>query len=477
MAGLPGQLLDTARGAYVRSPPAVQALLKPLVALVPTQAKFGRTYRDWRARIARASSDPAFAAEQQRAALRALLARAHEGSPFYRDRIAQAFGPGFDARHFDIADLQRLPILTKADLEAAGEAALAVPRMMLDRAETSGSNAEKPFRFYLDKDRSAREMAFVYDAWSRVGYGESDARATLRGFGFGLKGDKTHEWDSALKELRLATFPLTPDDAATYLDLIERRGIRFLYGYPSSVELFCRQLDYLGLRPRLPFKGIMLVSEPLYEHQRQTIAKVLGDVPISCFYGMSEKALFGAEVPGAPGLYESNPLYCLAELVDSEGNPVTEPSQEGRLVGTGFLSTGMPFIRYDTGDFARLVHVPTPENGQRLRVAALAPRRKPDFLVMRDGGRMVTIDLTSEDPRHYRGVQEFQFYQEAPGEVSFRYVLSHDGEEADARRVVNALVKRCRGRLDFRLEPVERIASGRNGKRAFIDQRLDVALY
>lgn len=477
MTGPGGRLLDTARGAYVRSPDWVRALLRPGLMLVPTSLKFGNTYRQWRRDIARAADDPAFARERQLLAFRRLLAKAHAGSPFYRDIIDKAFGPGFDAQAVRIEDVRRLPILTKGVLEAAGPAALAVPRVLVDRAETSGSNAETPFRFYLDKDRSAREMAFVYDAWARVGYTESTARATLRGFGFGRASEKTHEWDPVLRELRLATFPLTEADAALYLDLIERRRIRFLYGYPSSVELFCRQLERLGRRPRLPFRGIMLVSEPLYEHQRQLIAKTLGEVPISCFYGMSEKAIFGAEMPGQPGVYHSNPLYCLAELVDAQGEPVTEPGGEGRLIGTGFLSTGMPFIRYDSGDFARLVEAPSPENGQRLVVAALASRRKPDFLVMRDGGRMVTMDLTSEDPDHYRGIAEFQFYQDQPGKVRFRYVLAPDGTDGDAQRVVEALHRRCRGRLDFELEAVSRIATGRNGKRAFIDQRLDFSLY
>ena len=234
MPSFPSSLLDTARGAYVRSPHWVQNLLKPAVSLVPTRLKFGKTYRVWRHRIARAANDPDYAREQQLLALRKLLHKAHEGSPFYREIIDQAFDHRFDPETITIEDIRRLPVLTKCRLKQAGERALAVPRVMVDRAETSGSNAEKPFSFFLDKDRSAREMAFVYDAWSRVEYSESEPRATLRGFGFGARGDRTHEWDSALRELRLATFPLTQADAAHYLDLIDQRRIRYLYGYPSS---------------------------------------------------------------------------------------------------------------------------------------------------------------------------------------------------------------------------------------------------
>jgi len=466
--------LDTLRGLYVRSPRFVRGVASPLVALVPTGMKFGRTYTEWRMRVARAARDPHYAHERHIASLRALLAKAHAGSPFYRGLIEAAFGAGFDASTFMPADLHRLPVLDRADLEAAGESALAVPRWQLDRAETNGSNAEGPLSFFLDKDRGAREMAFVYDAWSRIGFRENDARVALRGFLLKDGGGGIHDWDPALRELKLAVFPMTVEDARTYLDLIDQREIRYLYGYPSAIELLCRRMRQIGRTPRLGIKGILPISEPLYDHQRALIRDILGDVAFSVFYGLSEKVAFAVEVPGNDGVYEFDPLYGVTELVDEKGDPVTEVGREGRVVGTGFLSTGMPFIRYDTGDLARLVELPTPENGERLRIRALAPRRRPDFLISFDGERIVTVDLTSEDPPVFDGIAEFQFYQDRPGDVVIRYILNPEGSPADIERFRTFLTQRCRGRLAFTLEAVSQIANGRGGKRAFIDQRLDV---
>ena len=467
--------LDVLRGLYVRSPRFVREAARPLVALVPTGMKFGKTYAQWRARIARAASDPHYAHEQQLASLRALLAKAH-GSPFYRALIDEAFGPGFDPSAFSPADLRRLPVLGKEQLSKAGEAALAVPRWQVDRAETAGSNATPPFAFFLDKDRSAREMAFVYDAWSKAGFGESDARASLRGFHL-HDGASLHDWDPALRELKLAVFPMSAADAAIYLDEIDRRGIQFLYGYPSAIELFCRRMRQIKRTPRAGIKGILPISEPIYDHQRTLMRSVLGDVKFGVFYGLSEKMAFAAEIPGEDGLYEFNPLYGLTELLDEKGEPVTEPGREGRIIGTGFLSTGMPFIRYDTGDFGRLVEPPTPENGERLRIRGLAPRRKTDFLISFDRQRIVATDLTPEDPAFFEGIAEVQFYQDTPGDVVIRYILDRDGSLADIERLRGFVTQRCRGRLAFRPEEVSRRVTGRGGKRAFIDQRLDIARY
>jgi phenylacetate-CoA ligase len=41
--------------------------------------------------------------------------------------------------------------------------------------------------------------------------------------------------------------------------------------------------------------------------------------------------------------------------VDDGGGPVVEPGASGRIISTGLLFPGMPFIRYDTGDKAQLV--------------------------------------------------------------------------------------------------------------------------
>jgi phenylacetate-CoA ligase len=262
-----------------------------------------------------------------------------------------------------------------------------------------------------------------------------------------------------------------------YLDLIDKHQVRYLYGYPSAIEVMCRHMHALGRRPMLPLKGILPISEPLYPHQRNTIRAALGDVPVAHFYGLSEKALFAEELSDREGVYAFNPLYGLAELVDEHGETITEIGREGRVVGTGFLSTGMPFIRYDTEDRARLVELPTQANGQRLLVADLTPRRKPGFLIASDGNRLVTVDFTPESPRFFKGIDEYQFFQDAPGHCTIRYIPSADGTEQDALNIAADLQRRAQNRIAFTVDKVTTLGSGRAGKRAFIDQRLDLTVY
>lgn len=468
-------LMDVARGAYVRSPTFVRRSLAPLVSLVPTKAKYGPTYRTWREKIERAKTDTVYANSEHLASLRALLQKAHAGSPFYRDLIDAAFGIGYDLSRVELADLERLPVLRKERLSAAGDDALAVSKSLVDRGDTSGSNGEKPFSFYTDKDRSPKEIAFVNDTWARCGFTETDAKVVLRGVGIDNQGKILHQYDPAMRDLRVSAFPLLREHVEMYVDLIDKHQVQYVYGYPSAIEVMGRHMIEIGRRTKLPILGIMPISEPLYPHQRRTIAAAFGSPKIAHFYGQSEKASFAEEVE--PDIYVFNPLYGLAELVDEDGVRITTPGVEGRLVSTGFLSTGMPFIRYDTEDRATLVELPSDANGQRLKVSNLTPRRKPGFLITAEGNRLVTVDFTPESPRFFKGIDEYQFFQDTPGASTIRYIPSPDGTEQDALNIARDLEVRAQGRIKFSVQRVATLGSGRSGKRAFIDQRLDISRY
>lgn len=465
------KLLDIARGLYVRSPASLKRAIAPLVALAPTSLKYGKAYRAMRETIARSAVDVQFTEERQAAMLRALLAKAHAGSAFYRGIIEQALGDKPDFATLTREDMLKLPVLTKQDLSAAGEAALAVPVSQLDLSTTSGSNGEQPFAFYRDKDRSVREIAFVNHIWGRTGLGEADARAVLRGFRLDDSG-ATVAWDPALRELKLSVFPLGEAEVGRYLDLIDARGIRYINSYPSALELFCRIMLQMGRKPRLPIKGVLPISEPLLPHQRAIISAALGEPVIVPFYGLSEKTLFAGEVPGEPDVYEFEPLYGLAELVDEAGRPVTEIGAEGRLVGTGFISTGMPFIRYDSQDRAVLVRPATRENGWRLRVRAIAPRRKPGYLIGKSGQRIVTTDFTPEEPAFFAAIDEMQFFQERPGHSTIKYIPSRSATAHGLERMRAELEQKTEGEIAFDLLEVESLLASSNGKRPFIDQRI-----
>jgi phenylacetate-coenzyme A ligase PaaK-like adenylate-forming protein len=469
-------VLDIARGAYVRSPKRLRDAVSPALSLLPVSFQYGKAYRALRADIARSRIDPAFTQARRLAALRALLAKAHRGSPSYRTRIESALGTRIDFRALDFDALTALPVFTKDALRGAGEAALAVPPESLDRASTSGSSGQ-PLLFWLDKDRSPREFAFVNDVWSRTGYREGDARCVLRGLLLADIDKRPFEWEAGLKELRCSPFAMTEERMNLYLDMIDRRGIAYLHGYPSAIEILCRHMWRTGRRPRSAICGVFPISEPLYSFQRDIIRAVLPEAAIVPFYGLSERVLFAGEEPGVEGEYEFEPLYGHAELLDEHGLPVTRAGERGRIVGTGFLSTGMPFIRYETGDSAELVEHACEANGWRLRVSAIMPRRKPEFLIGAAGNRIVTPTIVPVSPDKFFGVSEFQFYQDMPGRCLIKVVPAQGCSEAEARLFLDEMQNRVGSAIRFELTLVGELAGNARGKRPVVDQRLDLAQF
>jgi phenylacetate-coenzyme A ligase PaaK-like adenylate-forming protein len=467
-------VLDIARGAYVRSPKALRDVVSPALALLPVSLKYGRAYQTWRGAIARSRSDAKFAQKQRLDALRALLGKAFAGSPFWRERISQALGSRSDLSQADFEILCALPLLTKETVRSAGEEVLAQTAATLDRASTSGSSGQ-PLLFWLDKDRSPREFAFVNDVWARTGYREGAARCVLRGLLLADVDRQPYEWEASLKELRCSPFSMTASRMNLYLDQIEARGIAYLHGYPSAIEVLCRHIWQTGRELKRPIKGVFPISEPLFQHQRDAIRAALPDAAIAPFYGLSERVLFASEVPGAQDVYAFEPLYGHAELIGDDGAPVTREGVRGRIVGTGFLSTGMPFIRYETGDTAELVRLPDEQNGYRLKVRAIAPRRQPEFLVGAEGNRIVTPTIVPVHPDKFFGVSEFQFYQDAPGRCVVKVVPRTGCGEPEARLFVDELQGRVGAGMHFDLALVAELAGNARGKRPFIDQRLNLA--
>lgn len=456
---------DRLRGCYVRAPSWVQSTGGRLVSLAPPALLYGRTFRQTQHDIRRSLSDEQFVHGRVQKLLRTLLARALS-TPFYAGLLA-----GLDPASATIEDLAALPILTKDTVRVHADEMLAVPRSQLDEAMTSGSSAAV-LSVYLDKDRSVREWAFVTHAWYRGGYRLGDRRAVLRQHGsvFPDPASRYWSWEPGMRELRLSPFRMVPAVMDEYLDLVSRYRIAFIHGYPSAIALLAQHARHVGWSAPSRLKGVLPISEQLLPSQRELFHEGFGAVSVVPFYGLTEKVAFATEAPDAAGEYSFEPLYGIAEVVDADGRPVGS-GERGRLVGTGFISMGMPLIRYYTGDLATLVETPSPGNCWRLRVKDLTPARRHEYLVTTEGGLISpTVAYT-----HNRVVREFRFVQDEPGRATLLVVpLGAPSQEEleDVERRINTIAG---GLFVVGIEVVGEIEPGPRGKRRFVEQHLDLS--
>ena len=460
--------LDRLRGYYVRSPRWVQSTAGRLLAFAPPRVLYGRAYWRWRADIERSRDDDAFVESRLRRALATILASAAE-TPYYADLPAMRHQPTPT-----LEGLRTLPVLTREDVRRHADDMLARSRDEMDEVTTGGTSSMAPLTFYLDRDRSVREWAFLTLLWGRIGYCPGDRIAVL-----GYRGvthlknvaTKPWAWEPGMRELRLSPFRMVPAVMDAYLELLGRYKVKFIYAYPSAVTLLASHARDIGWRPPAALRGILLMSEAVRPHQQELMEQGFPGLSILGGYGLSEKVAIAGELPDRPGEYEFEPLYGYAELVDEAGIPIDEPGRSGRLIGTGFISTGMPLIRYDTGDLAKLVRLPSPQNCWRLRVRDITSRHSQDYLVTREGGLIAHTVLYP----HNRAARECQFVQDEPGLAILRLVPEPGATQEDLDEIVDAANARADGLLKVSLEIVDEIEGTARGKKLLVLQRLDLS--
>jgi phenylacetate-CoA ligase len=464
-------LLDVARGTYARLSPRTRARLGRVVQWLPESFKWGGTYREWRHRIATSNADAIKKFQAQ--AITRLLAAAVTNSPYYRKTLLDVFGPGFRPEAALNPDQwARIPILTSAIVAENPQRLCTVSPSHLDVASTGGSSGQ-PLKFYLDRHRSPIEYAFVHNAWARAGYRAGDARCVFRGVELS-EGKLPHmQYDAGLRELRCSVFHMSDQQMARYYEEIRSRRLRFIHGYPSAIAIFAAYLERAGLAPLQQIQGVFLTSERYYPAQRPAVSQAFAAATIVPFYGLSEKVAFATASPTDDDVFSFEPLYGLTELVDEDGRPVTVPGTTGRLISTGLLFPGMPFLRYDTGDTAELVALPSAENSHRLVVRDIIPKHGSEFFVGRSGALIGVKGIISnlKDTAHH--IREYQFFQDVPGEVTIRIVPVPNAVDSFSG-YPDLLNKKAVGELNFTAEVVERLPVSVRGKRAFIEQRLDL---
>ena len=467
---------DVLRTRYVRLPRLVKAGMSPVVSLLPMRTRYGSAYQKLRQQLSMTSARPEFVRLLQLRTLRTVIETVQRRSPFYRERLAKVFGGPVDSRSFNLSDLARLPLVGREDVAADPESLLVVEQRTAELRQTSGSSGRPPLRIYLDRDRSVREMAFLHHIWSQAGYRLGDGRAILRDYG-GHLPTATRKWhyDRALRELWLSPFDMREDVMDEYLALLHRFKVRWLYGVPSAINVLANHARRRDWSVPSCFKGVLPASETLFDNQRKCIAEAFGGRPILPFYGLSERVAIAGEILGKPHIYAFEPLYGITELVNGDGAAVSQVGQRGRIVATGFISSAMPLIRYQTGDYAELVAPAFGRNrlqascqGNRLAVVAGVRLRRLRRTNLRHQPRW--RELRGCHPR----LPVLSGYA-GPGRVAARALQGYQLRSASKPRCVRfthawpaCSTSRSRSSIGCRMGPT--------GKRAFVEQKLELPL-
>jgi phenylacetate-CoA ligase len=452
-------------------PVFLKSVIGTLLEPVPPAWLFGRVFRHTTRHALEAQWWPAKRSEEyELERLRAILKLAYEKTRFYRDLFDSVSFSSSDLR--SLAQMHQLPTIDRKTVIEHSRDMLTKSSDAADVefVSTSGTSGT-PLHFYINANISGTEYAFLTASWKRVGYEPYIPMAVLRGRLVQADRDGLyHEYDPILRHHYYSSFHMSDTNMARYLEHMATIGSHFLHVYPSTIAALTRFILRSGGQAPKNVRGIIAESEIVYPEQRRMVEEVFGCRYFSC-YGLSEKVVLAAECEHSSD-YHVWPTYGRFELLDERGQPVTTPGQRGEIVGTGFINTVMPFIRYRTGDWATYVGQRCEACGREHTIIRdIRGHRTQEVLIAADGSEIPWTALNMHDDTFIH-VRQFQFMQDTPGRAVLRIVPAGRFGDADKERVHRNLGRKLNGQLAFTIALVDAIPLSARGKTIYVDQQI-----
>ncbi|MDI6844037.1 MAG: AMP-binding protein [Anaerosomatales bacterium] len=435
------------------------------VRRLPVAVRYGRAFVDeWRLIDA--------VEHDEKAAVRVVEARlssvfeACRTSPFWRQHL----GKVLDATPESLREaLEHIEPIDKEVLRAQlDDMRSAQWTKRNSKLVSTGGTTGAQVGIWLERDASLRDWAHVVRSWGRVGFRLDEPRVVLRGVRFGGEHREVVHYEPVRRELYVSPFDLDAEHLPEIMDAIDGFGARFMHGYPSALETLGRAYVSLGrCVPKL--QALLVVSENVFPDQRRRLEELFGTRVFS-IYGLSERCCFASECEQSSEMHVHE-TYGIVELLDEEGNVITEPGVRGEIVATGLISTTMPLVRYRTGDYAAWAAGECPCGRPGPRLTSIEGRWKREYLLSSAGVPIYITAINVHSPALLR-VARYRFVQERAGEATLLIQPGPGFHAEDAHTILNEMAGKLTGQVRLELEVVDEIPLSPRGKHLFIDQRI-----
>ncbi len=382
--------------------------------------------------------------------------------PYYREVFAaNGFAP---ADVGGVADLQRLPFLTKSVIRANTDALRHVQAKGLARFNTGGSSGE-PLVFFIGKKRVSHDVAAKWRAtrWWDVDIGDPEIVVWGSPIELGKQDYIKMVRDTLLRTRLLPAFEMSEAKLDDFIATIRSVRPRMLFGYPSALTHIARH----ACKRKLPMtdlgiKVAFVTSERLYDDQRETIGSVFG-CKVANGYGGRDAGFIAHECPAGGMHITADDI--VVEIIDDEGR-VQPAGVAGEIVVTHLSTNDFPFIRYRTGDVGVLGSAAC-TCGRGLPLLQDIQGRSTDFVVATDGTVMHGLSLIYI-LRDLAGVQSFKVIQETLAQTRVLLVCGSDFEQESLGRIISGFKQRLGADVNVVIDLVDTIPAEKSGKFRYI---------
>ena len=456
---------------YNKSPRFLHYLLGSFYRKIPLSLRYGKVFCEYQKLLSESKLwTPEKITEYQWSKINKILDHAYQNVPYYNLLFEEQNIRLKDIQSFE--DFKRIPFLTK-DIIRNNLNSLTARNLNKSKflyVNTGGSSGVPLGLYYQKGTTRSKELAFLLEIWKQAGYQFGDRIAVLRGnVIYSLKKNKFWQYDPIKNRMILSSFHMIKENLSKYIDQIRRFEPRFLHVYPSSLSILANYIKEKNVRNFPTIKAIFTSSESLFEWQAELFKNVFNCKVID-LYGATEAAIFAANCP-ITNNYHIFPEYGYAELIDNQGNDITEENVIGELVGTSFDNYVMPIIRYRTDDYALLCREKECPCGKNFMSLKKIIGRKQEFFIDKTGS---IITFTCADDALWKikeKISAYQYIQYNPGKVILHLEQKATLNKADFEAVRKDFLS-FYPRFDVEIKLVKYIDRTKTGKFQYLVQKI-----
>jgi len=317
--------------------------------------------------------------ELQLKRLKEIVKYVYEKMPPYREKMDKAGVKPQDIQA--LADLPKLPFLTKADMRENYPFGLfTVPMEQIVRVHSSSGTTGKPTAVgYIKED---------IEVWAEVmaralGCGGASPGTVIQnayGYGMFTGGLGIHYGG---ERMGCTILPASSGQTKRQLLYLQDFGSTMITCTPSYALYLCEVAEEEGIDIKsFPLKYGVLGAEPWSEAMRDKIQEKMG-ILATDIYGLSE--IIGPGVGNE--CLEQNGLHIfddhfLPEIINPETGEPLPPGEQGELVITTLTKTAFPGVRFRTRDITSLIEEPCACGRTHVRMKRISGRTD-DMLIIR----------------------------------------------------------------------------------------------
>ena len=300
-----------------------------------------------------------------------------EYSPFYKKHFKLNSIDIKSIRH--LSDLAGIPPTSKDELINYNDDFLAAPEEdIIDVCMTSATSGEKP-AMLLQTHSDLIRLAYNEEiAFEMTGLSGKDTllicaaldRAFMAGLAYFIGGSKLNA-----RMVRSGS-----GSAAQHWQMLKVTNATAIVGVPSLMRKIAEYGIECGENPqKTTINKLIAIGEPTRDSDLNLLPltqklEEMWDAKIYSTYASTELATTYCECEKRQGGH-IRPEMIVTEILDDKNNPVN-PGEPGEVVVTPLGVTGMPLLRFKTGDISYIINEPCSCGRTTQRIAPVLGRKK-----------------------------------------------------------------------------------------------------